>query len=127
MYTHPEHSREELRAEWLALHERFGGIEDYSGYERAQSYSWQRQLHLFEAPFYYIEYAIAQLGALQLWQNARKNRPATVRDYCRALALGGSRPLAELFHSAGTRFEFSMDTLGPLMDAVQRELASLAD
>ncbi len=127
MYTKPGHSREERRAYWVELQARFGGLEDYSGYEEALARGWQKQLHLFEVPFYYIEYAIAQLGALQLWRNARENRGRAIELYRRALALGGSRPLPELFESAGIRFDFTTETLGPLMEAVQAELESLPD
>ncbi len=127
MYTHPDHTREQRREQWLALHERFGGIEDYGDYEKALAYSWHRQLHLFEVPFYYIEYGIAQLGALQVWRNARKNRGRAVTAYRKALTLGGSRPLPELFETAGIRFDFSIETLGPLMDLIRHELDELND
>jgi len=127
MYTHPEHSRAERKEQWLTLRRRFGGIEEYSGYEDVLERSWQRQLHLFQVPFYYIEYGIAQLGALQLWRNARSDRPAALRRYRAGLALGGSRPLPELFETAGLRFDFSSETLGPLMSAVEAELEGLRD
>ncbi len=127
MYTHPEHTRDERRAAWLSLLDRFGGVEDWTGIEGARERSWHRQLHLFEVPFYYIEYGIAQLGALQLWQNAKRNRGETLEQYRHALSLGGSRPLPELFEAAGIRFDFSTATLKPLMDAVQAELESLAE
>jgi oligoendopeptidase F len=127
MYTHPDHSRSARRDEWLSLHERFGGIEDYTGYEEALAYGWQRQLHLFSVPFYYVEYGIAQLGALQVWRNARQNRRHAIEAYRAGLALGGSQPLPELFTAAGTKFDFSIDTLGPLMEMVQRELQKLGD
>ncbi len=78
-------------------------------------------------PFYYIEYGIAQLGALQIWTRARENRGEAIRRYREALALGGSRPLPELFAAAGIRFDFSIDTVGPLMERVQEALAELGD
>lgn len=127
MYTHPEHTREERRETWLSLLERFGGIEDWSDFEEGRGRSWQRQLHLFEVPFYYIEYGIAQLGALQLWQNAKRDRREALERYRSAMSLGGSRPLPDLFEAAGLRFDFSTETLGPLMEALQEELASLAE
>lgn len=127
MYTHPEHSRDDRRRQWLELYERFGGLEEYSGYENVLAHGWQRQLHLFEVPFYFIEYGIAQLGALQLWHNASKQRGRAVADYRQALVLGGSRPLPELFQAANIKFDFSIETLGPLMHAVQEELRSLRD
>ncbi|MEE9296856.1 MAG: M3 family oligoendopeptidase [Phycisphaerae bacterium] len=127
MYTHPQHTPEQRRDQWLSLHQRFGGLEDFSGYERALECSWHRQLHLFEAPFYYVEYGIAQLGALQLWQNARRSRGQALGDYHRALALGGSRKLPELFEAANIRFDFSIETIGPLMDTVQDALSKLGE
>ena len=76
LYTHPDHSPDERREAWLALAERFGGETDWSGCEEVRAHLWHRQLHIFLYPFYYIEYGIAQLGALQVWLNAR-NDPAT--------------------------------------------------
>lgn len=126
MYTHPDHTPEARRDRWLQLHERFGGLEDYSGHEETLERGWQRQLHLFLAPFYYIEYGIAQIGALQVWRNARSNRGRALADYRKALALGGSRPLPELYAAANIRFDFSVETLSPLMDDLEAELASLS-
>lgn len=125
IYTHPSHTRAERQQLWLELHRRFGGISDYSGYEDALTWSWQRQLHLYEVPFYYVEYGIAQLGALQVWANAMRDRSMATMRYRQALALGGTRPLPELFAAAGAKFDFSYDTLAPLMDLVQRELDRL--
>lgn len=127
IYTHPAHTRAERAAEWLALHARFGGIEDWSGYAPAREALWQRQLHLFSVPFYYIEYGIAQIGALQLWRNARADQAGALRRYREALALGGSRPLPELWAAAGLKFDFSAGTVRPLIDLVQSELAKLPD
>ncbi len=126
LYTHPDHTRDERRQYWLGLQERFGTGVDHSGYEDAEAYAWQRQLHLYEVPFYYVEYAIAQLGALQVWQNARQDLASAVKQYRAALALGGSRPLPELFSAAGIKFDFTYDTMAPLVEAVQAELAALA-
>jgi oligoendopeptidase F len=127
LYAHPRHTREERRRNWLALHDRFGGVADYSGYEDVLAWSWQRQLHLYEVPFYYVEYGIAQLGALQVWANAMRDRATATRNYRQALALGGTRPLPELFAAAGAKFDFSYETLAPLMELVQRELAKLPE
>ena len=82
-------------------------------------------MHLLQVPFYYIEYGIAQLGALQIWRNARQDGHAAIRDYGNGLKLGGSRPLPELFAAAGIRFDFTCDTLKPLVDAVEAELDRL--
>lgn len=125
IYTNPTHTREQRTQFWLELQERFGGIEDWSGLEDVQAASWQRQLHLYSVPFYYIEYGIAQIGALQLWQNARADRTTALRKYREALALGGSRPLPELWAAAGLQFDFSAQTLRPLIDALRVELRHL--
>ncbi len=123
IYEHPGHSAPERGAAWLAIRQRFGGnFVDWSGLEQFHETAWHRQLHIFEAPFYYIEYAIAQLGALQLWLNAKRDRPAALAAYRRALALGGSRPLPELFTEAGLRFDFSSATIRPLITALKGEL-----
>jgi oligoendopeptidase F len=125
IYTTPGHSDTEREAQWLSLHRRFGGIEDWGGFEEAQRTSWHRQLHIFELPFYYIEYAIAQLGALQVWINSKEDFKKAVADYWSALQLGGSKPLPQLFRSANIKFEFGPATLGPLMEAVGEELEKL--
>ncbi|MFO8056439.1 MAG: M3 family oligoendopeptidase [bacterium] len=122
IYTHPGHSREERAQAWVDLRERFGGIEDWSGLEDARSFEWHRQLHIFQIPFYYIEYGIAQLGALQVWERSGKNKEDALRDYRHALSLGGSKKLPELFRAAGINFDMSEKTLGPLMDKVKAEL-----
>lgn len=125
IYLHPHHSREQRTRAWLDLLDRFGGIESWAGYEAPREALWQRQLHLFGVPFYYIEYGIAQIGALQLWQNARRDRPEALRKYREALALGGSRPLPDLWAAAGLNFDFNARTLKPLIDAVLAELKTL--
>ncbi len=125
IYTHPDHTRDDRRRAWTALIDRFGGIVDWSGFEEARAHSWHRQLHIFLYPFYYIEYGIAQLGALQVWQRSLTDRAGAVAAYRRALAIGGARPLPELFAAAGIRFEFRAEILQPLMDAIRAELDQL--
>ncbi|MEE4299515.1 MAG: M3 family oligoendopeptidase [Pseudomonadales bacterium] len=125
IYTNPDHTRADRTAKWLELDERFGAAVDWTGLEDFRSVGWQRQLHLFEVPFYYIEYGIAQLGALQLWLKSRENEADALEHYRRALSLGGSRPLPELFQTAGLEFTFNAPTVKRLMDAVQDELATL--
>ncbi|MBN2328202.1 MAG: M3 family oligoendopeptidase, partial [Candidatus Omnitrophica bacterium] len=127
IYLNPAHTAQERTAYWLALDERFGARLDWSGYEAVRESFWQRQLHLFCHPFYYIEYGIAQLGALQLWQIYQRDEAEAVRGYRKALALGGARPLPQLFEAAGARFDFSRETIEPLMQAVRDELASLPE
>lgn len=125
LYTHPGHSRAERRAAWLHLMDRFGGDVDWTGFEAARANLWHKQLHIFLYPFYYVEYGIAQLGALQVWANAHRDPAKALADYRAGLALGGSRPLPELFARAGCRFDFSRDTLRPLTRLVQDELERL--
>jgi oligoendopeptidase F len=125
IYTHPGHTPVERTVAWLALMDRFGGDVDWSGYEPQRANLWHRQPHLFLSPFYYVEYGIAQLGALQVWANARKDRASALRAYHQSLALGGSRPLPELFAAGGCRFEFARATLRPLVSMVRDELAKL--
>jgi len=125
IYTHPGHTRAERTAAWVALMDRFGGEVDWSGYEAARANLWHRQLHIFIHAFYYIEYGIAQLGALQVWANSKRDKADALNHYKRALALGGSRPLPELFTAAGCNFEFSQKTVAPLVRLVRGELARL--
>ena len=126
LYTHPGHTRDERAAYWLSLMDRFGGIEDWSGFEKSRTHMWHRQLHIFEIPFYYVEYGIAQLGALQLWQASRKDLPATLDHYLKGLSLGGSRPLPELFTASGIAFDFTDKTIAPLVGNVKDALLELA-
>jgi len=124
LYTHPGHTRDERRAAWLAVMDRFGGDVDWSGYEEARANLWHRILHLFLVPLYYVEYGIAQLGALQLWANSKADKAKALREYRSALTLGGSRPLPELFAAAGCRFDFTATTVQPLVKLVRGELAA---
>jgi len=122
IYEHPSHTNTERKEAWLKIHKRFGGdIVDWNGLEEEHAFLWHRQLHIFEYPFYYIEYGIAQLGALQLWLNARRDAKAALNNYKKALALGGSRPLPALYKEAGIRFDFSADTIIPLMEEIRKE------
>jgi oligoendopeptidase F len=124
IYTHP-HTREERGDEWLRLEERFTAGTDWAGYEGARRYQWQGKLHFFAVPFYYIEYGIAQTGALQVWMRSLRNYRNAVERYREALALGGSQPLPQLFEAAGAKFKFDYESLRPLMEAVEEKLATL--
>ena len=106
----------------------FGGNVDWSGHEAARAHSWHRQLHIFLYPFYYVEYGIAQLGALQLWlRSLEEGEKTAVEDYLKALKLGGSKPLPELFKAAGLKFDFGADMVKRLVDRVEKELEKLPD
>jgi oligoendopeptidase F len=95
---------------------------DYSGIEDSKGYGWQRVLHLFKVPFYYIEYAIAQIGALQVWRNYRKDPEKAIAQYRAGLSLGGSRPIPELFATAGARFDFGSEMMGELAALIEEEV-----
>ncbi len=123
MYEHADHARQDRIRKWVELYERFAGtLVDWTGLDLYKETLWHRQLHIFEVPFYYIEYGIAQLGALQIWQRSRKDLPGTLDSFKRAMALGGSCSLPELFATAGIEFDFSEKTIRPLVHEIAREL-----
>jgi len=126
IYTNPKHSVEDRDRAWSGLLDRFGGDIDWSGHELARTKMWHRQSHIFLVPFYYIEYGIAQLGALGIWNNSKSDRAKALADYKKALALGGSRPLPELFTAANIPFRFDDEAFKPLIELVQTELEALA-
>ena len=125
IYTNPGHSKEERHQQWLNLGNRFGSILDWTGFEDWRKVGWQRQLHLFSYPFYYIEYGIAQLGALQLWLQYQKNPQTALDNYAKSMRLGGSRPLPELFEAGEMSFDLGNSTVQGLIDAVRAELDEL--
>jgi len=122
VYSHPRHTREERAEKWLELANRFTAVVDWTAYEEQRASQWHGTLHFFALPFYYIEYGIAQIGALQVWMNSLRNYPQAVERYWKALSLGGSRPLPELFEAAGASFRFDYASLQPLMDAIGEKL-----
>lgn len=126
IYEHPVHTNEERTAAWVSILTRFyEKVVDFSGLENYRSHGWQRQLHLFEVPFYYIEYGIAQLGAIGMWMQFRKDPAQALENYCRALSLGGTRTLPELYEAMGLTFDFSPERIKVLMDFVQDEMEKL--
>ncbi len=125
IYTNPNHSRNERHAKWIELGERFGSILDWSGFEDWRKVGWQRQLHLFSYPFYYIEYGIAQLGALQFWLQYKNDPNMALENYANAMKLGGSRPLPNLFSAGGLKFEFGTEIMENLMAEVKNQLSEL--
>lgn len=120
LYLNPEHPVPQRSAAWLEVQGRFDAGIDWSGLEKEREAMWQRQLHIFQVPFYYIEYALAQMGAIQLWIHYRRDPEATVAAYRRALALGGSRPLPQLFEAAGLVFDPRGDGLGDWMAEIEQ-------
>jgi len=126
VYENPNHTEEERVANWLRISAEFtSSVIDFSGLSAYREYSWQRQLHLFEVPFYYIEYGIAQLGAIGLWQQFKESPDKAINNYITALQLGGTRTLPELFKAAGLNFNFSPDHISGLMKFVKTELDNL--
>ena len=119
VYEHPAHTHVQRTAAWVdILHEFQDNVIDYSGLEKFRESAWLRQLHLFEVPFYYIEYGIAQLGAIGMWMQYRQNPGKALDNYCSALALGGTRTLPELYKAAGLDFDFSPAKIKGLMEFV---------
>jgi len=98
---------------------------DFSGLEEYRKISWQRQLHLFEVPFYYIEYGIAQLGAIGMWMQYKKDPKQALENYTKALSLGGTKTLPELYATAGLKFDFSPGHIKTLMEFVKEEMEKL--
>ena len=122
IYTHKGHTAAERNAAWMQILREFGtGVVDHEGFENERAYQWQRQLHIYEVPFYYIEYAMAQLGAIALWRDYRKDPEATLDRYEAALALGYTRPIGEIYRTAGIRFDFSQNHVKELMAFVMNE------
>lgn len=123
VYEHPTHTEEERATAWMGLLDEFR-VEalDTSGLEPYRQYGWQRQLHLFEVPFYYIEYGIAQLGAIGLWMQYKQNPQQAIDRYIHALSLGGTRTLPELYEAAGIRFDFSPEHIQQLAAFVNEEM-----
>jgi len=123
LYENPNHTPDQRRDAWLRIRTRFGGrLIDWSGLQIQHKNLWHQILHIFQLPLYYIEYGIAQLGALGLWLQSKQDTRSALANYRKALALGGSRPLPELFAVAGLEFDFSEKTIAPLIDAIGEEL-----
>ncbi len=123
IYEHPAHTHEERTAAWVATLAEFqDDVIDYTGLEAYRSNAWQRQLHLYEVPFYYIEYGIAQLGAIGMWMQYKTNKQSALDNYCNSLALGATKTLPELYKTAGLEFDFSPSKIKVLMDFVKGEM-----
>ncbi|MBS4043768.1 MAG: M3 family oligoendopeptidase [Chitinophagaceae bacterium] len=126
VYENPNHSIEERTNMWLQITNEFStGVMDISGLEEYRKTGWQRQLHLFEVPFYYIEYGIAQLGAIGLWMQYIRDKELGIRNYINALSLGGTKTLPELYEAAGLKFDLSPSHIKTLMEFVNREMEKL--
>lgn len=123
VYSNPTHSINERHSKWSDISKEYGtGLTDWNGFEDIQATAWQRQLHLFEVPFYYIEYGIAQLGALGVWKNSMVNFTKAIEDYKNALRLGYTKTIPEIYKVAGIRFDFTENYLKELAVFIQQEL-----
>ena len=126
VYETPQHTIEQRTAKWNEILLEFqDSVIDYSGLQNYRSNAWQRQLHLFEVPFYYIEYGIAQLGAIGMWMQFKKDGQKALDNYCTALSLGGTQTLPELYATAGLKFDFSPEQIKMLMEFVKEEMNSI--
>jgi oligoendopeptidase F len=129
IYEHPREGSDASKCEetWAALWDRFRPGIDYSGLEDAKKTYWHRQGHIFDSPFYYIEYGLALLGAAQVWANSRKDQAKAVNQYRRALALGATVPLPELFETAGAKFAFDAGTLKEAVDLMEEVMGEMEE
>lgn len=126
VYEHPQHSVEERTAAWMNILTEFStSAIDYTGLDAYRAIGWQRQLHLFEVPFYYIEYGIAQLGAIGLWMQYKNNPEQALENYMNALSLGGTKTLPELYKTAGLEFNLTPAYIKTLMEFVKTEMDQL--
>jgi len=123
IYENPEHSLTQRKENWNRIFNEFADtITDWSGLQETKDYLWQKQLHLFEVPFYYIEYGMAQLGAIAVWRNYRNDPQKGLRNYMDALSLGYMKTIPEIYKAAGIKFDFSRGYIKELMDFVRGEL-----
>lgn len=123
IYSNPTHAAAERRDYWVKLSKEFGtGMVDWTGFEHIQAYTWQKQLHLYEVPFYYIEYGMAQLGALAVWKNYIADKPTALAQYKAALSLGYTKTIGEIYKTAGIEFNFTAPYIKQLMAFVKDEL-----
>src|SRR5690606_26412600 len=126
IYENPSHSHDDRRKQWNLIYDTFADtITDWSGLQASKDYMWQKQLHLYEVPFYYVEYGMAQLGAVAVWRNFRKDKKKGLMGYQNALRLGNLKTIPEIYKAADIRFDFSRKYIRELMDFVRDELAKI--
>ncbi len=127
VYTHPTEASDPTACDqcWTGLWQRFMPGVDWSGLETEMATGWQRKLHIIQVPFYYIEYGLAQLGAVQVWRNSLVDQKKAITQYLQALALGATRPLPELFQAAGARLAFDTATLAPAVELIENTIHQL--
>lgn len=127
LYCNPEHTHHERNLAWTNIYREFSSsVVNWEGAEEAFVFAWQRQLHIFEMPFYYIEYAFAQLGAFAIWRQYLQNPNETLQKYINMMKLGYSNPIPDLYKEAGIDFSFSSEYISELMRFVKKELEKLS-
>ncbi|MEQ9592069.1 MAG: M3 family oligoendopeptidase [Cyclobacteriaceae bacterium] len=126
IYEHPDHTEEARKQNWNRIFNEFAdSTTDWSGLQENKDYMWQKQLHLYEVPFYYIEYGMAQLGAIAVWRNYRENPKQGLQGYMNALKLGYMKTIPEIYEAANIRFDFSQGYIAELMKFVKEEIAKI--
>ncbi|HEY3405649.1 MAG TPA: M3 family oligoendopeptidase [Ohtaekwangia sp.] len=126
LYENPGHDLDTRKKQWNIIFDQFADtVTDWSGLQEAKDYLWQKQLHLYEVPFYYIEYGMAQLGAIAVWRNFRQNPAKGLQAYQNALKLGYLRSIPEIYKAADIRFDFSSSYIKELMSFVRGELMKI--
>lgn len=126
IYTNPDHTDAQRSDAWVQIYSDFGGgFADWDGLEDARANMWQKQLHIFEVPFYYIEYGMAQLGAIAVWKNYKENPEKGLQQYLDALKLGYTKTIKEIYETAGIKFDFSAAYVKELAEFVKSELEKL--
>ena len=126
IYLHPNHTRNERVNAWVEIFKEFDSeIVDRTDLEKYTNYIWHRQMHIFSLPFYYIEYGFAQLGALAIWKEYRMNPERTIKNFRKAMKLGNTRTLKEIYKTSGVAFDFSPEFVRELMAFVHEELNEL--
>tara|TARA_B100001093_G_scaffold402401_1_gene390187 strand:- start:419 stop:2113 length:1695 start_codon:yes stop_codon:yes gene_type:complete len=126
LYENSAHTHQERHNKWASISKRYGtGLVDWTSCEKYHKTAWQRQLHIYEVPFYYIEYGMAQLGAIAIWRNYKQNSEKALDDYDRALKLGYTKTIGEIYETAGIKFDFSAAYVKDLANFVKRELELL--
>ena len=124
IYENPNHTQDERKAAWIFQQARFSsGLVDYTGFEDAKAFAWHKQLHIFEVPFYYIEYGFAQLGAIGIWKNYNQDKIKALESYKSFLKLGYTQSIPNIYENAGVKFEFSSDYIKQLMEFVHEQWA----
>ncbi len=127
VYENPQHTIDERTTTWMSILKEFSTNSiDYTGLEAYREIGWQRQLHLFEVPFYYIEYGIAQLGAIGLWMQYQQDPKKALDNYIKALSLGGTKTLPELYAAAGLKFDLSPSHIKTLMEFTNKEMDKIS-